>query len=203
MKSERYWDVWHGCLGAERAQRYHTAYGSPHSPEPFHRRRMELASSLIVGNSVLDIGCGIGHLIPFVKEGVEYVGADTSHEMLQVATRFHPNNVFHVGDIYDLSPFKTFDTVLCQSVLIHLPEIAAPIQEMWGHARKAMVFSIPIESKKTVSPLQQYGSKSILMHVETWENIDAIIKTLDGVKGVERHLEPETRRGNTYVRVFK
>ena len=201
--SERYWDVWHGDLGKERAQRYPNAYGSPHNPNPEHRERMELASSLIVGNNVLDIGCGIGHLLHFVKDGIEYVGADTSPEMLQVARHFYPNNTFRIGDIYDLSPFRIFDTVLSQSVLIHLPEIEIPLQEMWGHARKAMVFSIPIASKKTVEPLQRYGDKLILVHVETWENIEAIIKALDGVRGVERHRELGNKLGNTYVRVLK
>lgn len=203
MKSERYWDVWHGDLGKERAQRYQKYYGPPHNPEPVHQGRMKLASSLIVGNSVLDIGCGIGHLLHFVKDGIEYVGADTSLEMLQVARRFYPNNIFSVGDIYDLSPFRMFDTVLSQSVLIHLPEIETPIQEMWSHACKAIVFSIPIASKKTVEPLQQYGDKSILAHVETWENIEVIIKPLDGVKSVERHLELGNKLGNTYVRILK
>lgn len=164
---------------------------------------MELASSFIVGNSVLDIGCGIGHLLPFVKEGIEYMGVDTSPEMLRVAKSFHPNDIFCIGDIYDLNPFGVFDTVLCQSVLIHLPEIEVPIQEMWSHAHKAIVFSIPIGSKKSVGPLDQYGDKVILMHVDTWKNIETIIKTFDGVKGVERHLEPGTRIGNTYVRVLK
>ena len=201
--SERYWDVWHGHLGKERAQRYPRAYGSPHNPTLEHRGRMELASSFIVGNSVLDIGCGIGHFRHFVKDDIEYVGADTSLEMLQVAKGFYPNSIFRVGDIYDLSPFGVFDTVLCQSVLIHLPEIEVPIQEMWHHARKAIVFSIPIANKKTVEPLQQYGDKLILMHVETWENIKVIIKALDGVKGIERHLEPKTKSGNTYVRILK
>ena len=202
-KSKRYWDVWDGHLGKERVKRYPKAYGSPHNPIPDHRRRMELASSLIVGNSVLDVGCGIAHLIPFVKDDVEYVGVDTSLEMIQVAKRFHPNSTFHIGDIYDLSHFRMFDTVLCQSVLIHLPEIEVPIQEMWRHARKAVVFSVPIGSKKIVSPLERYGDKVILMHVEIWEKIEAIIKTLDGVKGVERHLELGTNMDNTYVRIIK
>lgn len=202
-KSERYWDIWHGSIGEERAQGYPIAYGPPHDPEPAHRGRMELASSLIVGNSVLDIGCGIGHLRPFVKEGIKYTGADTSFEMLQVAKRFHPNGIFCVGDIYDLSPFRMFDTVLCQSVLIHLPKIETPIQEMWNHACKAIVFSIPIANIKTVKPLQQYENKSILMHTETWENIETIVKALDRVKGVERHLESGTKIGNTYIRILK
>ncbi len=202
-RSERNWDVWQDRPGRDRAFRYPSAYGSPHDPKPEHRERMELASSLIVGNSVLDIGCGIGHLLHFVKEGTEYVGADTSSEMMQVAESFNPNGIFRFGDIYDLSPFGMFDTVLSQSVLIHLPEIEVPIQEMWSHARKAIVFSIPIGSKKSVEPLDRYGDKLILMHVETWENIEAIIKTLDGVTGVGRHLEPRTRMRNTYFRILK
>ncbi len=203
MKDERYWDVWQGALGRERAERYPTAYGLPHNPEAAHRKRMELASSLIVGNSVLDIGCGIGHLLHFVKDGVEYVGADTSPQMLQVARKAYPNNVFCVGDIYDLSPFKTFDTVLCQSVLIHLPEIETPIREMWKHADKAIVFSIPIANEETLKPLQQYGNKTIFMHTTTWETIESIICSLDGIMDFGKYLEYQTKIDNTYIRVFK
>jgi len=201
--SERNWDVWQGRLGGARAHRYYGTYGKPQNPELEHRGRMELASSLIAGKSVLDIGCGIGHLLHFVKEGIDYVGADTSPAMIRVAKSFTPNGIFRIGDIYDLSPFDMFDTVLCQSVLIHLPKIKIPIQEMWNHARRAIVFSIPIGGIKVVRPLDRYGDKLILMHTETWENIEAIIKTLDGVKDVEKHLEPGTRMGNTYVRVIK
>ena len=203
MGVERYWDVWHGALGSERAERYPKAYGPPHNPVPIHRRRMELAASLIVGNSVLDIGCGIGHLLHFVKSNVEYVGADTSPEMLRVARGAYPNNVFCVGDVYDLSSFKVFDTVLCQSVLIHLPEIETPIREMWDHTHKAMVFSIPIAHEKNVKPLHRYGNKSILMHTTTCENIESIVCSLDGISDIAGYPEPETKIDNMYIRAIK
>ena len=84
--------------------------------------------SLVVVNSVLDVGCGVGAwLKAFMENGVQdIIGIDgqyveTSHLLIE-ASYFHP---------YDLvKPFslgRTFDLAICLEVAEHLPENNADV----------------------------------------------------------------------------
>jgi SAM-dependent methyltransferase len=63
--------------------------------------------------SVLEIGCGSGHLSsPFLEAGYRYVGLDLSAEMLGIARRDHPGARFIRGDMRNFSLGRTFDSVI-------------------------------------------------------------------------------------------
>lgn len=52
------------------------------------------------GQSVLEIGCGSGHLAPrFAEAGFQYLGLDLSAEMLAIAQQKHPNLRFMLADM--------------------------------------------------------------------------------------------------------
>ena len=106
----------------DRVKNYIRHFGTPQNPEKKHEARMEVASYLVEGDSVLDVGCGVGHFYPWVK-GMDYLGIDLSEDMLRKAREFNPNGKFEYGDVYDLSKFRVFDSVVCLSLLIHLPDI--------------------------------------------------------------------------------
>lgn len=176
----RDWEVW----DKDRTEKYIINYGTPQHPDPDHEKRMKVATSLIEGTSLLDVGCGIGHLYPFIKDKVEhYVGIDNSLEMLYKARQFFPVVPFLFGDVYDLSNRGMFDTVVCQSLLLHLPSSIKPITEMWKHVKKALVLGVQLspifQLKKT-----PYKKGYLIIRREPLENLQNILTNLEGVGNI-------------------
>ncbi len=73
--------------------------------------------------SILDIGCGLGHLYDFLKsqdfEG-DYLGIDLQEEMVHRARQRHPGVRFEVADFLSESPdFENRDFILASGVLQH------------------------------------------------------------------------------------
>ena len=198
MSEERAWEVW----DEDRAGQYIQRYGTPQDPEPKHDRRMKLVASLLEGQTVLDVGCGVGHLYPRIKEAHSYLGIDNSDWMLQLAMELQPECNFQKGDAYDLSPFGSFDTVVCQSLLIHLPDISKPIKEMWEHTNKALIFSTPVGESHAIHKTPCKGGYLIL-HIETRKDIEKEINRLEGVHKLEVHPEPNSGMNNTYFKACK
>lgn len=142
-----------------RAQLYITTYGPPNDAKPRYKQRMKLASELVIGDSVLDVGCGVGHLYPHVKTKVRvYKGVDNSFNMVKLARTHNPRGIFDVADAYDLSKEGEYDTVIALSLLIHteFKDVEKVIHQLWSHAKKALVFTIPLKSpegtRKVSSP---------------------------------------------------
>ena len=197
--TRRPWEVW----DTQRTQEYLEKYGKPPKAHGGHQHRMRIASRLLEGSTVLDVGCGVGHLYPFVKSHItDYLGIDTSEDMLTVARKYFPEIKFEYGDVYDLSSFGTYDTVYCLSLLIHLPEIDDPIKEMWKHVNQALVFNIPIEDTQVIKK-RQVRNGILIYHGEPWENILKIIAALENVEKTERHIAPPSITSKAYVKVLK
>lgn len=82
--------------------------------EPFHPR------------SVLDVGCGGGHLLRAVEArlsgGLELVGVDYSRTAITLARQILPRARWVAHDLYGLELGKKFDLVLCVEVLEHLED---------------------------------------------------------------------------------
>lgn len=194
---ERCWDVW----DEDRATYYADTYGKPNKPTPDHLRRMMIAKSLLLDGSVFDAGCGIGHLYHILPPNTEYVGVDSSRFMIDYAKRYADAD-FRVGDIFDLSGYGTYDNVVCQSVLVHLPDIENPIRELWNHAGKALIFSIQVSHHPKTTVWKQYKNKVILSHVDTWDNIMKIAASLEGYWRIDRIVDPDLYVNN-YVRIWR
>jgi 2-polyprenyl-3-methyl-5-hydroxy-6-metoxy-1,4-benzoquinol methylase len=77
------------------------------------------AAELTAGDRVLDVGTGIGVLIPHIQRfGVRYiVGCDLSAAMLSEAEKRYPNVRFWCGDVIDISrDLGPFDVVFFNAV---------------------------------------------------------------------------------------
>jgi SAM-dependent methyltransferase len=75
-------------------------------------------------SSVLDVGCGAGVFYPVLtSKGAAYTGADTSEPMIQLCGMRFPEAKTWLADLLGRLPFcdDSFDLVLCNSVLIHIP----------------------------------------------------------------------------------
>ena len=85
------------------------------------------------GKRVLDAGSGDGHYSAWLADrGADVVGVDASRGMVETATDRHGDTVaFRRADLAETLPFDedSFDVVLCQHVLSHLPDVATPLRE--------------------------------------------------------------------------
>jgi ubiquinone/menaquinone biosynthesis C-methylase UbiE len=115
-----------------------------------HRRRDVdnsagyLASRLVPGTSLLDVGCGPGTLTVDLARRVapgRVVGIDNAEAIVRQATSDRPDDVrnveFRVGDVYRLDSARgTFDIVHAHQVLQHLHDPVAALREMHRMCRQ-------------------------------------------------------------------
>ncbi len=65
------------------------------------------------GNHLLDVACGTGNHIVYLKQRYDVEGIDASPEMLKVARKKLPNVIFHRGDMTGFKLNTKFDIVTC------------------------------------------------------------------------------------------
>ncbi len=73
------------------------------------------------GKSLLDVGCGLGSLLTFLKKSkikLTYTGVDLLEEMVSCARVKHPEDVFLCLDIFQVKKFKprSFDVVYASGI---------------------------------------------------------------------------------------
>lgn len=74
--------------------------------------------------SVLDVGCGIGHLVDFLKENNfqgEYCGIDLLEEMVMIAKRRHPEMSFYAKRLESVLD-KKYDYVVMSGIFTNANE---------------------------------------------------------------------------------
>ena len=100
---------------------------------------------------VVDFGCGYGYLgmkfMPLLPEGSTYTGIDVNENLLQEGRRLFKDSGFQTTflcqDMNDYSAKATFDLVLCQAFLRHMPTPEAFLEKMVHSARdKGLVVCI-------------------------------------------------------------
>jgi 2-polyprenyl-3-methyl-5-hydroxy-6-metoxy-1,4-benzoquinol methylase len=89
----------------------------------------------------LDVGCGSGHLLAALADKeVEYLGVDSSTELIKLARQNYPTKNFLVGDILKLEKIAgDFDYIFCLAVLPHLPGEKLRLQALRGMKDKLRV----------------------------------------------------------------
>jgi SAM-dependent methyltransferase len=64
-------------------------------------------------NRLLDIACGTGHHMEYLKEQFEVEGLDISQELLEFARQRNPGIPFHQADMVDFDLGRQLDVVTC------------------------------------------------------------------------------------------
>lgn len=102
----------------------------------------------VVGNSVLDLGCGTASLQPLLPKGIEYIGIDLNEEFLAFAERKGRGTFYKRNIVEDLSDFKA-DTVVLSDVLHHVtPNHQKLLDNAINCARKKVIISACYEKEE-------------------------------------------------------
>lgn len=147
-----------------------------------HGATIKFCASLLVGDSILDVGCGLCHLYKTLENRVaEYVGVDVDKRVLEWARQRYPNLELRRADVYDLSVLgdRRFDTVYAIG-LYRRPHETRGIIEMLKHTRRALVLTY----------LYRAGSEPRFFPDVFWEALkDKRIKSLEffnhNIKAIE------------------
>ena len=123
-----------------------------HHYQRHNQRRLEHLSSLgldIAGNSVLEVGAGIGdHTSFFLDRGCQVVSSEARPANLEILSSCYPNiKVRHLDlDNPDLTMNELFDIVYCYGLLYHLNKPAEAIEFMSHRCRKMLLLETCVSS---------------------------------------------------------
>ena len=93
---------------------------------------LDLLSSIPVGSSILDFGCGSGVQSSFIQNlGYNVTGVDFSEGLIQIAREELPDIPFHISDIRN-TPFKdqSFDVLVSALVLHYIEDLSEVFEEV-------------------------------------------------------------------------
>ena len=150
--------------------------------------------SLIEGHSILDVGCGMGHLYALAKLDHSYIGLDSSESMIERAKWYFPKSrdKFMVGSAYDLEDCSISDTVVASGLILHLPDPEPVLQQLWSKTKICMVFSAWVGESEIIwkgrLPLYKRllfikpKGKYIIQRRDTLDSLYHILSKLDGVR---------------------
>jgi len=109
-----------------------------------------MASDWVVGQSILDLGCGLGTLAKYIPIAATYTGVDFSSVAIDYArehAQIGRDAVFVCGDIIKYTAGlldQSFDTVVLCEVLEHLADPLEMISQAKRIARMRVVITVPI-----------------------------------------------------------
>ncbi len=84
-----------------------------YSGESLHIHELIQVHKKSSGNTLLDVACGTGGHIAYLKEDYQVEGLDLDASLLHLAQRKHPEAAFHQGNMTDFDLGNSFDAVTC------------------------------------------------------------------------------------------
>jgi SAM-dependent methyltransferase len=112
--------------------------------------RVELLQTYVIGETVLDAGCGGGAFVDyFTARGCRATGVEKHGMFLQVARQRGFRGRFIQADLTKPLPFADgcFDTTICLDVLEHVTDDVAAIRELARVTRRRLVVTVPQEDR--------------------------------------------------------
>jgi ubiquinone/menaquinone biosynthesis C-methylase UbiE len=99
---------------SELAQIYDTLYGfKNYEAEAKRLREIIEVAKQSRGNTLLDVACGTGLHLVFLKKYFAVEGVDLTPQMLEIARARHPEIKFNLGDMRTFDLGRKFDVVMC------------------------------------------------------------------------------------------
>lgn len=108
---------------------------------------IERLAAMLVGKTVLDVGCGTGFLVQNLsqmKPGHDWTGVDF---IVEEGTRYRPAHIKFQQAHIEALPFadRTFDTVICTHVLEHILDLRRAIAELRRVTAQRLILIVPRE----------------------------------------------------------
>jgi SAM-dependent methyltransferase len=106
--------------------------------------RIGKVAPFIIGDTVLDIGCGLGIIADYI-DGREYLGLDFANFPIKWANNNIKNKraSFQMANIEDFTLYSSYDTVLLLEVLEHVADIEGVAQLAKYYANKRVIVTVP------------------------------------------------------------
>jgi trans-aconitate methyltransferase len=83
------------------------------------------------GETILDLGCGTGHLTQAIAaSGARVIGIDSSPQMIETARKTYPKREFLVADARNFSFPFAFDAIFSNAALHWIPEAEQVVQRI-------------------------------------------------------------------------
>lgn len=96
------------------AQFYDAIYSGKDYAEETRRLKAFIAEhKRSAGNALLDVACGTGGHVSYLRDDFVYEGLDLDPQLLAIARERHPGIAFHQGDMVDFDLGGRFDVVTC------------------------------------------------------------------------------------------
>jgi len=181
---------WQDEIGGSLQERAYARAGTRAVLDTQHRRLAERLATA-PGMRLLDVGCGVGHLLAWLAaqarptSPVQYHGIDLSLNSLRVARRAGVRAVC-AGDSAHL-PYRDgrFDRVVCNGAAHHLPDLPAALRELFRvlHPGGRLVLYEPVDSpltgavRRTFFRRSRYESPADLEHKHAFTR-DAVERAL-------------------------
>ena len=121
------------------------------------------------GDSILDLGCGLGHMVEHLEKiglNVHYTGIDTSKRSIQQAYQFKEATYIH-GTIFDIQ--DRYDWGLASGVFnVEFPksEMLETINELLSKTNKGVAFNLLSNTSNNSLTYENYIPEEIVSHLK-------------------------------------
>jgi len=98
------------------------------------------------GSSVIDLGCGDGAVLGYLKEqaNISGIGVDMDRRMLDKACQLGIETIeMDIGDIEKIKTLPETDYILGFEIFEHIPNPERLLCHLMSKARKGIIFSVP------------------------------------------------------------
>ena len=143
-----------------------------------HKFVSQLATDLVellspkVGERILDIGCGTGHLTQKIANcGSEVLGVDSAETMILQARQNYPNLQFAVMDAINLEFTEEFDAVFSNAVLHWIKQPEKVIAGVWKSLKPGGRFVAEFGGKGNINSIQTALERAICQENSSFENL--------------------------------
>lgn len=116
--------------------------------EGFDRGMFDMLGSIGPVKSVLEVGCGEGHVTDKLARffpGARVLGTDFSTAIIDIARREHPDRDFQVCSVYDAAALGPWDLVVACEVFEHLDDPARALDVVSKIATGHVLITVPRE----------------------------------------------------------
>jgi ubiquinone/menaquinone biosynthesis C-methylase UbiE len=121
-------------------------YWKDYKTESQKLRRLIQKYKRSAGRKMLDVACGTGSHIRYLKRHYNITGVDLNREMLKIAKSKLPKTHFIQGDMRKFRLNETFDVIVCLfAAIAYMPTISdlqKAIQNFYAHLRPGSVVII-------------------------------------------------------------